>query len=400
MSLRNVQENTQAVSDALSNFAAIRAANRLPSRVLHIGKFYRPHTGGMETYLANLVSHQSSHMSVEVVVANDHPVTQIEMLDGARITRVATFGAVASQPICPSLHWNLTGHSDDMVHLHLPNPWAAQAYLFSRHRSRLIITHHADTLGRPYLRKLVDPFVRRVMHRADAVIVTSHRYLDGSEELAPFREKCHVVPMGIDLRAFQYEKISTISEIHKKYGQRLLLAVGRLVPYKGFEFLIRAMKQVDADLLLIGTGPLRDELETLITGLGLKDKVHLLGHVDDAVPYYKASRIFVFPSISRAESFGLVQVEAMAAGLPVINTEIDSGGPEVSLHGLTGITVPPRDSEALADAIHFLFANEETRLKYAEAALTRAHQEFSVERMADRTMNLYKSIFGTDQSRN
>ena len=400
MSLRYVQEHTQAVPDALPSFAAVRASNTLPSRILHIGKFYRPHTGGMETYLANLVSHQSSHVPVKVVVANDHPVTQTEMLDGARITRVASFGVIASQPICPSLPWNLIGHADALVHLHLPNPWAAQAYLLSGHHSKLVVTHHADTLGRPYLRKLVDPFVRRVMQRADAVIVSSRRYLEGSEELVPFRNKCYVVPMGIDLRAFQNEKFSATSEIYKKYGQRLLLTVGRLVPYKGFEFLIRAMRQVDATLLIIGTGPLQSELETLIVGLGLKDKVHLLGHVEDALPYYQVSRMFLFPSISRAESFGLVQVEAMAAGLPVINTEIDSGAPEVSLHGVTGITVPPRDSNALAGAIKILLANEETRLKYARAAIVRACQEFSIQRMADRTMDLYKFILGATSDRN
>ena len=326
MSLRQVQENTQALPGALPQPTGVRSAKAFPSRILHIGKFYRPHTGGMETHLANLVSHQSSHMSVQVVVANDHPSTQTEMLDGARITRVASFAIIASQPICPSLPWNLTGHSDALVHLHLPNPWAAQAYLLSGHHSRLIVTHHADTLGRPYLRRLVDPFVRRVMQRADAVIVTSRRYLEGSEELVPFRHKCYVVPMGIDLRPFQNEKLSVTSEIHKRYGQCLLLAVGRLVPYKGFEFLIRAMKQIDATLLLIGTGPLQSELETLISGLGLKDKVHMLGHVEDAVPYYKAARMLVFPSVSRAESFGLVQVEAMAAGLPVINTEFECLG--------------------------------------------------------------------------
>jgi glycosyltransferase involved in cell wall biosynthesis len=400
VSLRYVQEHTQAVPDTLPSFAAVRASNSLPSRILHIGKFYRPHTGGMETYLANLVSHQSSHVPVQVVVANDHPATQTEMLDGARITRVASFGVIASQPICPSLPWNLIGHADALVHLHLPNPWAAHAYLLSGHHSKLVVTHHADTLGRPYLRKLVDPFVRRVMQRADAVIVSSRRYLEGSEELVPFRNKCYVVPMGIDLRAFQNEKFSATSEIYKKYGQRLLLTVGRLVPYKGFEFLIRAMKQVDATLLIIGTGPLQSELETLIVGLGLKDKVHLLGHVEDALPYYQVSRMFLFPSISRAESFGLVQVEAMAAGLPVINTEIDSGAPEVSLHGVTGITVPPRDSNALAGAIKILLANEETRLKYARAAIVRACQEFSIQRMADRTMDLYKFILGANADRN
>jgi glycosyltransferase involved in cell wall biosynthesis len=364
------------------------------SAVLHVGKFYRPHTGGMETHLSHLVSHQSASMSVEVVVANDRPVHQTDILDGAKITRVASFGTLASQPLCPLLPLELSGRHEPLVHLHLPNPWAAQAYLMSGHKGKLVVTHHADMLGRQFLRTLVAPFVGHVMERAAAVIVTSKRYLESSKELIPFRDKCHVVPLGIDVFALEPKRAADVADIHAKYGERVILAVGRLVPYKGFEFLLRAMRHVDATLLLIGTGPLKAELQSAICSLGIAHKVHLLGHIDDTLPYYKAAKMLVLPSVSRAESFGLVQVEAMAAGIPVVNTEIDSGGPEVSVNGETGITVPPRDPQALAAAINLLLENEETRLRFARAARLRARTEFSAERMAERTLALYKSVFG------
>jgi glycosyltransferase involved in cell wall biosynthesis len=366
-----------------------------PASVLHIGKFYRPHTGGMETHLSHLVAYQSASMAVEVVVANDRPVTQIDLLDGAKITRVASFGTLASQPLCPLLPAKLSGRNEAVVHLHLPNPWAAQAYLMSGHKGKLVVTHHADILGRKFLRSLVSPFVRRVMDRAAAIIVTSKRYLESSDELTSYRRKCHVVPLGIDVDALRPNRASDVADIHAKYGHRLLLAVGRLVPYKGFEFLLRAMQHIDATLLLIGTGPLEGELHAVVAGLGVSHKVHLLGHVDDTLPYYKAAKMLVFPSVSRAESFGLVQVEAMAAGIPVVNTEIDSGGPEVSVNGETGITVPPRDPRALAGAVKVLLEDEKTRLKFAHAARLRARSEFSAQRMAERTLGLYKSVFGT-----
>jgi glycosyltransferase involved in cell wall biosynthesis len=388
----------RTAGEALPKLPAMRTSGRearvRPLSVLHIGKFYRPHTGGMETHLAHLVGHQSSQMAVEVIVANDAPENRIEILDGAKIFRIASLGSVASQPLCPWLPFAIAGRKDALVHLHLPNPWAAQAYLMSGHRGKLIVSHHADILGRQVLRKLVNPFVRRVMERAEAIIVTSKRYLDSSEELVPFRHKCHVVPLGIDVDALRPQRPLEVAKIHAQYGKRLLLAVGRLVPYKGFEFLLLAMKTLDATLLLIGTGPLERELQSLVTHLGMSSKVHLLGHIDDTLPYYKAAKMLVFPSISRAESFGLVQVEAMAAGIPVVNTEIDSGGPEVSLHGETGITVPPRDPAALVGAIKILLENEETRLRYAHAACLRARREFSARRMAESTLLLYKSVFG------
>jgi rhamnosyl/mannosyltransferase len=346
----------------------------------------------METHLHCLVAQQSLRMAVEVVVANDGLRTETEVRDGAKITRVASLGTIASMPLCPSLPWNLTGHAETIVHLHLPNPWAAQCYLMSGHKGNLIVTHHADTVGRRHLRKLTDPFVRRVMKQAAAIIVTSKRYLDSSEELVEFREKCCVVPLGIEEEPFQADSPEAVSAIHKKYGRRVILAVGRLVPYKGFDVLLEAMQHVDAALVLIGSGPMRGQLQGMVERLGLAGRAHLIGHVSDAAPYYKAAQMLVIPSVSRAESFGMVQIEAMAAGIPVVNTDLDSGVPEVSLHGVTGITVPPKDARALAEAINLLLDNEETRVKYGSAAAARAREEYSASRMAENTLRIYASV--------
>ena len=365
---------------------------RRPVSILHIGKYYPPHVGGIETHLRYLVSHQSALLPVEVVVANDRPVTETEIVDGAELTRVASFGTLASQPICPSLPWNLAGHGEAMVHLHLPNPWAAQAYLMSGHKGKLIVTHHADTLGRRRMKKFVDPFVRQVMKRAAAIIVTSKRYLDSSEELLDFYEKCHVIPLGIDVEEFGTAPLHEVRSINAKYGSKLIVAVGRLVPYKGFDVLLQAMREIDATLLLIGSGPLHKQLEIAIDRLGISGKVHLLGHVENTAAYYKAAQMLVLSSVSRAESFGLVQVEAMAAGIPVVNTEIESGVPEVSLHSVTGITVPPKDSEALARAVSTLLDDGDTRTKYGQAASVRARAEFSVQQMAKSTFGVYESV--------
>jgi glycosyltransferase involved in cell wall biosynthesis len=364
--------------------------------VIHIGNYYAPHTGGIETHLRDLVSWQSSRVPVQVVVANvvakARLTTETEILDGAQITRVACFGILASQPICPSLPWKLKGRSDSIVHLHLPNPWAAQAYLISGHKGKLVISHHADTLGRRQLRRLVGPLVRRAMKRAEAIIVPSQRYLDSSEELADFRGKCRFIPYGIDGNGFRVDAEAEVRGIQAKYGPRLIVAVGRMVPYKGFEYLLQAMREVDATLLLIGNGPLRGQLEAAVERLGIGRKVHLLGHVGNLVPYYKASQMLVLPSVSRAESFGIVQLEAMAAGIPVVNTDLDSCVPEVSVDGVTGITVPPKDAKALANAIRTLLDDPETRAKYGRAALVRANEEFSAQRMAERTFEVYQSV--------
>jgi glycosyltransferase involved in cell wall biosynthesis len=366
-----------------------------PNGVLHLGKYYPPHMGGMEVYLQQLVSGQSKVMDVAVIVANDLRRTQIEVVDGVKISRVLSLGVLASMPITPTMAWHIRQDTADLVHLHMPNPGAALSLLATRHKGELVITHHADTLGRKQLRRLSDPLVRRVMERCGAIIVTSKRYLDSSDELAPFHDKCHIIPLGIDPTRFEGDGIGARQGIRAKYGDRLILAVGRLVPYKGFEYLIRSMVNVNGTLLLVGEGPLRESLLNCIRKYGVQDKVVLLGHVDDIAQYYKAASIFVIPSITRAEAFGVVQMEAMASGIPVINTDIPSGVPEVSVHGKTGLTVPPKDPETLANAITLLLDNPALRLQFGEAARERVRDKFSVGKMVAQTMNVYHSVMSS-----
>ena len=234
------------------------------------------------------------------------------------------------------------------------------------------------------------------MQRAAAIIVTSARYRDSSAELAPFRDKCHVIPLGIDPSAFEQADPAAIARIHQQYGDRLILSVGRLVPYKGIRYLIEAMASVDGCLLHIGTGPPQTELAEQVRAADLSSKVQMLGRVDDLAPYLHAAAMLALPSITRAESFGIAQLEAMAAGLPVINTSIESGVPEVSLHGVTGLTVPPADASSLAEAINLLLGDPEMRRHMGDAGKLRARAEFSIDRMAADTVALYESILTPD----
>ena len=311
------------------------------SSILQIGKFYPPHRGGMETHVRDLAVRQIEVCSVKVIVANGVARTETSLVEGVPVKRVASFGSLGSMPICPGLVDAIRHTPADLVHLHMPNPGAAYAYLKSEHAGNVVLTHHADTLGRKFLRSFSDPYVKRLMDRAVRIIATSHRYLDTSPELKPFREKCHVIPLGIDTESFEDADFTAGHKLRQKYGDRLILGVGRLVPYKGFHFLIRAMKHVDAKLILIGAGPQSSDLARLAASEGVENKLIMLGPVDNLSPYFSAARVFVLPSCNRSEAFGIVQLEAMAAGLPVINTDIDSAVPEVCVNGETGITIPP-----------------------------------------------------------
>ncbi len=363
-------------------------------RVLHLGKFYPPHSGGMETHLQDLVVRLARVAEVSVVVANSERQGERCVVDGARLTRVARWGTIASMPICPGLTRAIRHSPADIVHIHTPNPGAALAFLASGHQGRVVITHHADTLGRKVLRRISDPIVTRLMQRASRILVTSSRYLESSPELAPYRQKCAIVPLGIDPGVAVADP-RAIEALRRELPGRFILAVGRLVPYKGFDVLIRAMKSVNARLVLIGAGPLGDELRQLVRSEGVEDRVVMPGRVDEIASYFAAASLFVLPSTTRAEAFGIVQLEAMATGVPVVNTELDSGVPEVSVHGQTGFTVPPGDPQALASAIQTLLDRQDLRDQFGRAAKERVHSEFTADLMCSRTMRVYEEVLGS-----
>jgi glycosyltransferase involved in cell wall biosynthesis len=176
-----------------------------------------------------------------------------------------------------------------------------------------------------------------------------------------------------------------------------VISVGRLVYYKGLEYLIRAMADVRGKLVIVGSGPLRGKLERLAAQLGVADRVNFAGVVNNASvkAYYHAAALFVLASVARSEAFGIVQIEAMAAGLPVVNTSLDTGVPLVSVHEETGLTVPIADPRALAAAINRLLDDPNLRQTLGQAGAHRARQEFSQDKMLERTLNLYRDVTAT-----
>jgi len=361
-------------------------------RVLHVGKFYPPFRGGMETHLQDLCRATSPVVDLDVVVGHTRSRTEHDQDGDIRVHRIATLATVASASICPAMVSAIRKTPADVVHLHSPNPTAVLSYLASGHPGRLVVTHHSDIIRQRVLKFAYEPWLRRLMSRADAIISFSPNYIESSVVLSRHRDKCYVIPHGIDARRFQSPDPQAVEEIHAQYGHRIVLGVGRLVYYKGFEYLIRAVAGTNAMLLIIGTGPLESQLKDVARAVGAGDRVHFLGDVPDVTPYYHAARIFALPSTARSEAFGIVQVEAMACGTPVINTQLESGVPFVSLDTVTGMTVPPADVPSLRHSIQRLLRDDALHHQFSEAARERVRHYFSLEEMARRTLQLYEDV--------
>jgi glycosyltransferase involved in cell wall biosynthesis len=236
------------------------------------------------------------------------------------------------------------------------------------------------------------PFLQRFLRSCDRIIASSQEYVDSSLLLSAHRARCAIVPLGTDLGRPAAVCSTEARALQARFGPRIVLSVGRLVYYKGFDYLIRAMARVDGRLLIVGDGPLRGELEQIAAAAGVQEKVVFLGTVDDVVPFYQACDVFVLPSVSRNEAYGIVQLEAMACGKPVVNTNLASGVRFVSPHRVTGLTVPPRDESALAVAVNTLLEDEVLRATLGAAARWRVENEFTNARMVERTLDVYAQV--------
>ena len=369
-------------------------------RVLHVGKFYPPYMGGIETHLQNLCNELRDLVDLKVLVSNSSTQTIEETVEGVSVTRVGTRATLSAAPISPGLVSRIRREAADIVHLHHPNPIAVMAYLMSGHRGKMVITYHSDIVRQKALGRVFQPFLDRSLAWADAIIATSPNYLATSAVLQAHRDRCEVLPYGIPVEQFANRDEAAIARLRERYGSRVVITVGRLIYYKGFDVLVRAMKDVNGTLLVVGDGPLRAELEAQALSLGISDRVHFLGeiHNRDIAAYYHASDVFALASVARSEAFGIVQLEAMACGLPVVNTGLDSGVPFVSLDGLTGLTVPPGDSVALSRTLNKLLDDDELRGRLGDAARKRVDTEFTAPVMGRRMLDLYTSLVGRGES--
>ncbi|HVN90670.1 MAG TPA: glycosyltransferase [Candidatus Binataceae bacterium] len=363
-------------------------------KVLHIGKFFPPHRGGIETHIFDLCRGLARSADVDVIVANDAPGYVEEQCETIRVRRLAPVAKIASVPICPQMARAIRETPADLVHLHLPNPYAGATFLASNHKAPLVVSWHSDVVRQRLLNRLLRPVERALIRRASAFIASSPNYVESSPILNGNRSRCHVIPYGIDDLEMGKPDTTRIAALRRTYGSRIVLAVGRLVYYKGFDHLIRAMGTVKGHLLIVGEGPLRLKLMREAIDAGVNNRVTFLGNVSRAelINCYHAADVFALPAVARSEAFGIVQLEAMACGKPVVNTRLSCGVPYVSVDNETGITVEPESSEPLADAINRLLDDGALRMLYGAAARKRVRKHFNLDLMVDRTLDLYRQI--------
>jgi rhamnosyl/mannosyltransferase len=368
--------------------------------VLHVGKYYPPAPGGMERVVQLLCEHERRVADSRVLVSNTAPSTVVEAWNGVPVTRVARLGSIGSVGICPTFPFHWRRQPCDIAVLHEPNPLALVADFLSGQSGPLVVWYHSEVLRPAWKYRLMyEPFLRRVLDRAARVVVSSPALAEHAAALQPYRAKCRVVPFGIELdRLACTPAVAARAEaIRRDHPGPRALFVGRLVPYKGVSVLLEAVSGLDLTTFVVGGGPLEAALRSQAARAARPDRVVFTGEVpdDEVIALYHACDMFVLPSVTRAEAFGMVQLEAMACGKSVVSTNVPSGVPWVNRHGVSGLVVPAGDSGALREAISALATGEALRLQLGAGARARVEREFTAARMAERTVALYREVLGT-----
>ncbi len=373
-------------------------------RILEVNKAYYPHVGGIET-LVRLYSEElgrSYDADVKVLVCrDDRGKTVRQRINGIEVTRAASLGTFFKCPISFTFIrlFRKMAKKADVIHIHMPFPLADAAALLSGFKGRIVLSWHSDIVKQKKLMLVYKPFMKWLLNRADAIAIATQGHYSGSDYLTDYGDKCRIVPYGIAPEKYLgIERKPVLTEKCSDPQSVKVFFTGRLVYYKGVDVLLKAFRRVKGcELFIAGTGDLEPTLKEYARKKGLEDKVHFLGFLSDRElkQAYADCDIFVLPSVEKSEAFGIVQLEAMIYGKPVINTFLPSGVPHVSLAGVTGLTVKKSDPAGLADAINTLAENKELREIFGKAAAERVCTEFN-EKIA--LESLYQVLSGKETS--
>lgn len=364
--------------------------------VLEVNKFYPPHVGGIETVIAQRADYLAARPDVELKVLvcqeRGRGITERKSRN-FELIRCASAGVFCSCPVSLEFFRKFAALARwaDVIEFHTPFPLGDLACLLSHCKCRVVISWHSDVIRQKHLLKFYQPVLKRFLQRADCIITATEGHIRSSAFLPAFRDKCRIIPYPV--RIPDYETIEYKPVLREKLRNPVhikLLFVGRLVYYKGVDILLKAFRQVhNCELFLCGTGVLEMELRRLAVGAD----VHFLGRLSD--PELKAAfadcDIFILPSVQNSEAFGIVQQEAMVYGKPVINTNLPTGVPCVSLHGETGLTVEPGDVQGLADAIQKLADSPELRRIYGKNARKRVYDCYESNQIMQEVYNVLRS---------
>ncbi len=369
-------------------------------KILQFGKFYYPVSGGMERALFEITEGLNAQgISCDVLCSHTKSHNEEQNFGRYMVYRTASYGIVNSTSISPHMITKLwkIAKNYDVIDVHHPDPMAFLALFIVRPKAKLVIHWQSDIVRQKFMAKLFLPLQNWVLRRADSVVLASQSYGEHSADLKNYLHKMEVVPIGIDSTLLEVDR-PKLEAIKERYShKKIIFAVGRLVTYKGFDHLVEAARYLSDEYLILiaGKGPEEENLLATIARYNLEERVQLLGYIseEEKYAYFESAKVFSLPSITRAEAFGVVLVEAMAFGKPIVLSDIQGSGMNwVNMDGVTGLQVEPKNPEALAQAIEKITTDERLYQEFSANARKRFERLFTRETMVESLIDIYSKI--------
>ncbi|MBK7105843.1 MAG: glycosyltransferase [Ignavibacteriae bacterium] len=374
-------------------------------KIVQTNKAYYPKVGGIETTITTLSEGLVNYFNADVQVltcSGTRTLQSVEkILNGVKLKYLSTFEFLASLPISPGYFKEIAKYSGDILHIHEPFPLADIALLtnskLKNKFSKIVVSWHSDIVRQKWVLSIYKKYLFEFLQNVDKIIVSNPNLIKNSDFLPYFKDKIEVIPIGVDLNWVDscQESNELSKQIRKSNKGPIALFVGRLVYYKGLEYLIDAVNLVpDISLIIIGSGPLKSYLNKMINKLNLSSRIKIIPEVDEVTlhSYYKACDLFILPSVEKSETYGIVQIEAMACGKPVVCTDLGTGTTFINQNEITGFVVPPRNSKSLAEAILKLVQNVELREILGNQGKERVFKDFTSKKMVTETYRVYQNL--------
>jgi glycosyltransferase involved in cell wall biosynthesis len=385
-------------------------------RVLHIGKFYPPAAGGIENFLGDLLPSLNRNGVPAAALIHDLGQKPDPPDHGETIVfRVPCYGTLLYAPVSPAFPFAMRraiqAFQPDILHFHVPNTSAFWALsLSSAGKLPWVVQWHADVVPSMIDRRMAlayqvyRPIEKLFLCRAKSIIATSQAYLNSSTALADFKDKCQIVPLGLDPDRLKEPDDARMRWAEGVWGQPegRILVIGRLTYYKGHEVMLDASTALpDARILIVGNGERETSLQKRIRTLGLSKNVSLLGSLLEPALHTLISTCdcLCLPSVERTEAFGMVLLEAMRYGKPVVASNIQGSGIGwVVEDGITGFLVPPGDPVLLAGSLRKLIDRSESKFQMGRSALERFMKVFQIDHIAREIILLYHQVLKASKS--
>jgi len=362
-------------------------------KILHVYKdFDPPIRGGMEGYIAQMCRLQRQWAEVEALTCSRSWRTRVMDRNGIRVTEVGEWGRFQGAPASPLFPFYMRRLKADVVVVHVPNPTAEIGWLAGKPSGRLVVRYHSDVVRQAAAMRIYGRLQMKFLRQADIILPTSEQYVQTSPVLRQVANRCRVVPLGIPVKDFVHADEARVKALRERYGDPFVLFCGRHRYYKGLEYMVRAAAHIHAPVVLAGDGPERSSNQRLAKEMGVD--IAFPGELsqEELVAHMHACAVFMYPSVARSEAFGLAILEAQACGRPVVATKLGTGVEFANLDGQTGLNVPPRDAEALAEAVNCLLSDRESRERMGAFARERVRRDFDVATVARREFDIYQEL--------